>query len=261
MFFTYHSETRKKYLTPEQFYDLVSTGIIAGLAGGRILFLLQADPSLFTHWYSYLLPWNGGFAILGALVGAVAGIWGYTKYYKIPLVPLLDIASLYAPLAQSIARWGCFFAGCCHGRVIEKVLYQGDPSIIINQPNLSPWWSTVYTHPDSLAPLYTPLYPTQIMMSALSFSLFLVLFFGVRKYIKKFNGSIFFAFFALESLSRFFIDYWRGDRTHVTHTLSFYQYTGLLLALVSAIIWLILYTEYGSQTGSRSHKNKRGADE
>ena len=58
---------------------------------------------------SILYIWNGGLAIYGGVLGAVAGIAVFCKIKKIKLPALLDLVALGFLIGQCIGRWGNFF--------------------------------------------------------------------------------------------------------------------------------------------------------
>ena len=58
---------------------------------------------------SVLYIWNGGIAIYGGVLGAVAGMWAFCKWKKIRLSATLDLILLGFLIGQSIGRWGNFF--------------------------------------------------------------------------------------------------------------------------------------------------------
>lgn len=192
----YYHPSRKRYLTDDQFYDIGATGVIAGLLGGKVLFLLQEGAGSLGSLSEFLEIVRGGFAILGAMVGATLGIMGYACYHNIKLLPVLDIAGRYALLAHGIARWGCFFAGCCYGM----------PALA------SSAFAVVYADSMSLAPLHTPLYASQIMMSVGSFTAFFIINCIIARFKQRPAGSLFIWYIMLESANRFIVDFWRGDR-------------------------------------------------
>ena len=58
---------------------------------------------------SALYIWEGGLAIYGGVLGAVAGISVLAKIKKIPVATLLDVVLLGFLIGQSMGRWGNFF--------------------------------------------------------------------------------------------------------------------------------------------------------
>ena len=56
-----------------------------------------------------LYIWEGGLAIYGGVLGAVAGVAIFCKIKKINLPALLDLVALGFLIGQSLGRWGNFF--------------------------------------------------------------------------------------------------------------------------------------------------------
>lgn len=106
---------RKNLISSEQYYNGLSAAIIVGFLGGRLLYVATSDePISFGQIFAF---WEGGYSLLGGIVALTIFIPWYLKAHNIPILPLLDLVSIYAPLLQSISRIGCFFAGCCFGVV------------------------------------------------------------------------------------------------------------------------------------------------
>jgi len=182
-----------KLISYDQLGTIFQISFIAGLVGGRAWFLVT-NPATITHWTDCFTVWAGGLSILGAVIGVITTLTIYLHYSKLPLMPLLDRIALYVPLLQSISRFGCFFAGCCHG-----------------QPTNLPW-GVVYEHLDSLAPLHVTLHPTQIYSSLFLACIFIVMLCFDRYYQHKKPGQMLALYIMLISLERFSIDFLRGDQ-------------------------------------------------
>jgi phosphatidylglycerol:prolipoprotein diacylglycerol transferase len=189
---------RKKIIPKKTFIDMLLCGLLSGIIGGRLLFIAEQYSELSDNWIELLYPWVGGFSVLGTVIGVLIVVPLFLRKHSIPILPVLDLAGLYAPLFQSIARIGCFLSGCCHGLVASPLLP----------------WAIYYTHPDSQAPLGVFLHPTQIYSSIASLLLFLVLRFLVSKRVT-IPGQLIYSYLIGESFLRFVVDFWRGDRTEV----------------------------------------------
>lgn len=106
------------------------------------------------------------------------------KYEKQNVFYYFDIFAIGICIAHAFGRFGCFFGGCCYGKVVEpgtflSMLYPTEAG-----------WQTVY--------------PTQLFESFFLFLLFVVLVFLVKKnrtavYLLSYN------------VFRFFLEYLRGD--------------------------------------------------
>lgn len=79
---------------------------------------------------SVLYIWNGGIAIYGGVLGAVAGIIVFCRVKKISLGAALDLVLLGFLIGQSIGRWGNFFNREAFGAETDSFLRMGllDPS-------------------------------------------------------------------------------------------------------------------------------------
>jgi len=225
----------KTLISLEQLSTIIQISLISGITGGRIWFLIT-NPSIIESWTDIFTIWSGGLSILGAIIGIIATLPIYLIWHHIPILKLLDRLALYAPLLQSISRFGCFFAGCCHG-------------LPTNLP-----WGILYTDTESFAPLHTIMHPTQIYSSVLLFLIFIILYFFDRhnKYQKA--GTILTLYIMLTSSERFIVDFWRGDQEFFAQPtyfdfLSIQQYLALLLFII-ALIMLIFITIYKKQNES-----------
>lgn len=188
--------------------------ILAGCIGGRFLEVIS-EPLLYPHWYDWFALWQGGFSILGSIIGVITIVPFYLKKINVPIIPLFDLVAIYAPLCQSIARLGCFTAGCCYGVATKSI------------------FAVVYTNPHTLAAYGIPIHPTQLYSSALLFGIFLFMYFVGQRMCTK-DGQLFSLYLTLVTLERFFVDFWRADRIMIGNILSFHQIVAL--CIIMAII-------------------------
>lgn len=227
------SELFKRVFTREQFTSLIVRSIFVGFLGGKILHIISAY-SEYSSWYEVLYFWEGGLSILGAVLALLVYVPYYLRSQKIPLGLACDFLAIYAPLLQSVARIGCYFAGCCYGA-----------------PTTLPW-GIMYTDPGVAAPCNMLLHPTQLYSAGVLFGIFLLLRFGVAPVLRKKNkfgfGLVVCTYLALVSLERFVIDFWRADRVIndaaaliPSTLLSMHQWIALGIFGVSAVSALIIY--------------------
>jgi phosphatidylglycerol---prolipoprotein diacylglyceryl transferase len=213
-------DSRYKALHLEPHFSiLIMIGIGAAVIGGRLLFFLTY-PDLYTGPASFFAFYEGGFAILGSVLAVLITIPFYLIYAKIPIIPLLDLVSIYAPLLQSIARIGCFFAGCCFG-----------------MPTTGPW-GIIYTDTGSVAPLYVCLHPTQLYSAILLMLIFAFQYFVGRNIFQK-PSQLVCSYLLLIATERFIIDFWRGDRVVDALQLSLDQYVALGIIGASVIGFVV----------------------
>jgi phosphatidylglycerol---prolipoprotein diacylglyceryl transferase len=195
LFLTLRHPVRKKIVSADTYINIVFFSLITGISGGRILFILTNWDTFSGNWLEIFYPWVGGLVILGSILGVLITMPFYLKYLNLPILPLLDLAGLYVPVVQVIARLGCFFAGCCYGAPLDKAFP----------------WAVTFTHPEGSAPLFIALHPTQLYTSIIFIFIFIILK-SIVATCKVKPGQLLFLYLTLENLSRFTIDFWRGDR-------------------------------------------------
>lgn len=190
-YFFLRNPKRATLISVDAYVTLLVYAIISALLGGRLLAMMYHLPHI--SLIDFISPLDGGFSLLGSIIALLIMLPLYLSYHRIPVMPFLDLASLYAPLLQSVARIGCFFAGCCFG-----------------QPSTMPW-AISYSDSTSYAPLHIALHPTQLYSSLLLFLLFIALHIFYKTGYKK-QGEIFMLYLMGMSIERFAVDFFRADR-------------------------------------------------
>ena len=200
------------------FLDIIMISVLAGCIGGRLLEVIS-EPLVYPHWYDWFALWQGGFSILGSIIGTITIVPFYLKKINVPIIPLFDLVAIYTPLCQSIARLGCFTAGCCYGVATQSM------------------FAVVYTNPNTLATYGIPVHPTQLYSSAMLFMIFLFMYYVGQRIFKK-PGKLFATYLTLAALERFFVDFWRADRIMVNRYVSFHQIVALCI-IIAIIIFSV----------------------
>lgn len=198
MFFLYKQRIYKELDFDTGLSAMIYALVIGGI-GAKILYWMT-DPSsfmiLFDSSVKFIdrlkIAFQGGLVFLGGLIGAIIGMYLFLKQNK-HLDPLktIDIFAIGMPILQMFGRVGCFFAGCCYG----KVCY-GSPIAVV--------------FPDTgLAPAGVPLVPTQLFGVIGNFILVIILLIYNRQPRKR--GSTLGIYLTLYAIGRFIIEFFRGD--------------------------------------------------
>jgi phosphatidylglycerol:prolipoprotein diacylglycerol transferase len=127
-------------------YSIFLWGIVGGYVGARLAYIIY-DWRYFVENPGDIIGF-AGLAQNGMIIGVIVAALIYMRVTRMSFSTLLSIGDAVAvgmPLALAISRIGCTINGCCTGTFA---------------PNLP--WAFVYTNPNSLAPLNTPVQPTQI---------------------------------------------------------------------------------------------------
>ena len=198
-------------------------GILGLVIGAKLFYLVHAIPQLVVILSEqaasldlFIGMLTSGFVFYGGLLGGLAGILIYAKQFGIPFSNLLEIIIPAVPLAHGFGRVGCFMAGCCYG-----IPYDGPFCVVFE---LSP-----------VAPLYTSLFPVQLLESMLLFLLtaFLLVF---DKYSKK-PLSLTGLYLLLYSVIRMVTEVLRGDEIRGSFLFfSTSQWISIALFIVGIIV-------------------------
>jgi phosphatidylglycerol:prolipoprotein diacylglycerol transferase len=218
----------------ENVVDLFFYTVLSALIGSRTLFVLINFDLYRQHPLQMFRLWEGGLVFYGGLILAAAVAFGYMWRHRLPIWKLADLISPLIALGLSFGRVGCFLAGCCYGK--ETFLP----------------WAVVFKNPESLARLNVPLHPTQLYDAANGLAIFFFLSWMERR--KTFDGQIFWLFLLLYSVTRFFIEIFRGDPRGFLFgdLLSTSQGMGILLAIFSIFMLFYMNKAYRREKGGCS---------
>ncbi|NJD67736.1 MAG: prolipoprotein diacylglyceryl transferase [Candidatus Methylomirabilota bacterium] len=188
-------EAARRGEDPEQLLNVIVYGVMWGLLGARLYYVLFNWGYYSQNPLKILAVWEGGLAIHGGLLaGGLAAII-YSVRKKLPVLAYLDIMALSAPLGQAIGRWGNFFNQEAFGI-----------------PTDVPWklYIEPYHRPPHLA-AYEYFHPTFLYESLWNILVFAILYFLLRKRLEPTRGALTLCYLGLYSVGRFFIEGFRID--------------------------------------------------
>jgi len=209
--------------------------IIAALIGAKLL-LVIVDRDQFTR---DPLEWVGlfrsGGVFYGGLILAVAVAFWYIARHRLPFWTTCDVFAPGIALGHVTGRLGCLAAGCCYGRPTDLP------------------WGIAFTNPlaSSLVgtPLNVRLHPTQLYEAGAEL-LILGLLLVTERRGRPFAGRTFWAYMLLYAISRYVIEFYRGDPRGMVLGMSTSQLISLILAPLSLamLAWLARTTPEAPQT-------------
>ncbi|UCF43302.1 MAG: prolipoprotein diacylglyceryl transferase [Planctomycetota bacterium] len=100
-----------QFITNAALYSL-----IAGVVGARLFFVVHYFYKFKGDLLSVFAIWRGGVELLGGVLLAIAVIFFYLWYHKLPIRRYLDILAIGLMLALVFGRIGCFLNGDCFGK-------------------------------------------------------------------------------------------------------------------------------------------------
>lgn len=92
----------------DDFIDCVLVGLICGILGARLYYVIFRWDYYSQHLNEILAVHNGGLAIYGGVIGSVLGGCIIAKIKKMNIPAVLDVAGMGFLIGQGIGRWGNF---------------------------------------------------------------------------------------------------------------------------------------------------------
>ena len=190
--FLYTMRSCKKFrMDEDKFIDAVLLGIVGGVVGARLYYVLFDASSQFVHNpISVLYIWEGGLGIYGGIIGGLLCGALVAKLHKISVPAVLDMASLGFLIGQCIGRWGNF---------INQEAFGGETSLP---------WGMVSEQTQRVAS--GPVHPCFLYESLWCLLGFVLLHIFSRK-LRRYDGQVFLLYIIWYGVGRFFIEGLRTD--------------------------------------------------
>lgn len=180
----------KKYgLDTEEIDTIIFLVLVGGFACAKLVYCLTVFDQFLADPLSVL--GSGGWVVYGGIIGGLLAGYAYCKYRKLDFIGYFNALAPCIALAQGFGRIGCFFAGCCYGIETHTVL-----DVHFPDGSLGPG--------SSVGAL-----PTQLIMSAGNFLIFLILLQSLKK--EKTKDITAALYLILYSAGRFLVEFIRGD--------------------------------------------------
>ena len=211
-------EAKRMGENPEKIMDLCFYILVAAIIGARLFYVVTAWDQFADNPLEILKIWKGGLVFYGGFIGAVMAAVVYMRITPLPIWKTADILAPSLSLGQAIGRLGCFMAGCCYGRTCDVP------------------WAVTFTSKNCLAPVNTPLHPTQLYSAFTNLAIFIVLLLFSRR--NRVPGRVFWTYVLLYGLTRSIIESLRGDfrGAELFGLLSISQALGLSSAAVAVVV-------------------------
>lgn len=224
-----YREAKKLKVNEDFFINLIFYGLIFGLIGARIYYVLFNLDYYMANPLEIFEIWNGGLAIHGGLIGGFLWFLFYTKKYKVNTLKILDISVVGLIIGQAIGRWGNFFNQEAFGGITTKAALTklGIPDFVINGMYID----GVYHHPTFL---YESIWNI--------FGFIALLMLRKYKYLK--TGQLTGFYLMWYSFGRFFVEGMRTDSL-MLGPLRMAQVISIVLFIVGLLLFIF------SKKGSR----------
>jgi phosphatidylglycerol---prolipoprotein diacylglyceryl transferase len=229
---------RARGLDANRILDLGIYIIISALIGAKLLLLVTDFRTFSSNPRELLTLARSGGVFYGGLILAVAVALFYIRKIGLPLWTTCDVFAPGIALGHVVGRFGCLFAGCCYGKETHVP------------------WAITFHDPFAAAnvgtPLNVPLHPTQLYEAGAELLILIVLLVTERKG-RPYPGRTFWLYMLLYAVSRFIIEFYRGDERGMVGALSTSQFISVLLAPL-AIVMLVYLSRVRAPEPKRARK-------
>src|SRR5437660_135999 len=219
------ARARHRGLDATRVLDLGIYIIISALVGAKLLLLITDFQTFRNDPRELITLARSGGVFYGGLILAVSVALWYIRRVALPLWTTCDVFAPGIALGHVVGRFGCLFAGCCYGK-----------------PTTKPWGIT-FTDPFAASyvgtPLGVPLHPTQLYEAGAEFLILIVLLVTERRG-RPFAGRTFWLYMLLYSITRFIIEFYRGDERGTVGIFSTSQFISIVLAPLAIVMLVYL---------------------
>lgn len=209
---------KKWGLEPDRFTDTVLVGLLGGILGARVFYIIFSLEKYVTEdgtfdFIAALSVRDGGLAIYGGVIGALVFGCLMAKIRKVNIPALLDLVGLGFLIGQGLGRWGNFFNMEAYGA--KTTLPWGMTSrSIINELH-------AFYYPDRVSVVTAD--ATEMIAHPCFFYESLWCFLGllilhICSKHRKFDGQIFLMYIGWYGLGRFWIEGLRTDSLYIPGT-------------------------------------------
>lgn len=206
-------------LEPDRFTDTVLVGLIGGIVGARLYYVVFSidkyiSPDGTLDIVSILSIRDGGLAIYGGIIGALIFGCLMAKIRKVNIPALLDLTGLGFLIGQTLGRWGNFFNQEAFGS--KTTLPWGMTSKTIVEHL---YYNVYYTDATSVVTNRTldlvahPCFLYESLWCLLGFVLL-----HIYSKHRKFDGEVFLMYIGWYGLGRFWIEGLRTDSLLIPST-------------------------------------------
>lgn len=207
-------------VTADEVWDFAGIGVIAGLLGGRLYYVIQNDPAHYLqHPEDILAVWQGGMAFFGAIIAVAAAVIAFARWRRRSVWAFLDAGALFAAIGQPIGRIGN--------------IVNGD---VIGAPTDLPW-GTAYAHEGAFAPQLGVAYHPAAAYSIIAGLLLLAVLVAVMRLRRP--GLTFATYLVGYSITQFIVFFWRSNSVTALG-LKQGQLTAIGVALVGIAVLVLL---------------------
>lgn len=207
-------EAKRTGQDPETYTDLVIYAIIVSIICARAYYVIFSWDNYKDNLLSILNLRQGGIAIYGAVIGAVATVYVYSRIKRIPFTLMLDTACIGLVAGQILGRWGNFFNREAFGGYTDGLLAMQLPVSAVRQHEIT---EEMWAHVQVIGgEQFIQVHPTFLYESLWNIGVICFLYWYRKR--KKFQGELCLTYILGYALGRVWIEGLRTDQLRLGHT-------------------------------------------
>ncbi len=207
-------EAKRTGQNPDIYTDLVIYAIVFSIIGARTYYVIFSWDNYKDNLLGILNLRQGGIAIYGAVIGAVATVYVYSRVKKLSFTLLLDTACVGLVAGQILGRWGNFFNREAFGGYTDGLLAMQLPVSAVRAHEIT---DEMWAHVQVIGQeQFIQVHPT-FLYEAL-WNLGVICFLYWYRTRKKFQGELFLTYLLGYGLGRIWIEGLRTDQLQIGST-------------------------------------------
>lgn len=202
------SEAKRTRQNPEDYLDMGIIGVIAGIAGARIYYVIFSWDMYRNNLLDIFNLRKGGLAIYGGVIAAVISVLVLAKIKHLSAPQIFDTIALSLLNGQMLGRWGNFFNREAFGDYTDNLFAMRLPLDAVRASDVTERMREHMERIDGVS--YIQVHPT-FLYESLWCMVLLILLFLYRKH-KKYEGELFLLYLFGYGLGRVWIEGLRTDQ-------------------------------------------------
>ena len=202
------SEAKRTRQNPEDYLDMGIIGVIAGIAGARIFYVVFSWDMYKDNLLDIFNLREGGLAIYGGVIAAVIAVFIMARVKHLSPFQILDTVAMAILNGQMLGRWGNFFNREAFGEYTDSLFAMRLPLDAVRSGDVTELMREHMERIDGVS--YIQVHPTFLYESLWCCALLIILVLS-RKH-KKYEGELFLMYIFGYGLGRVWIEGLRTDQ-------------------------------------------------
>lgn len=207
-------EAKRTGQDPDTYTDMIIYAIIFSIICARAYYVIFSWENYKDNLLSIFNLRQGGIAIYGSLIGAVATVYVYCKVKKLSFLQMTDTACMGLVAGQILGRWGNFFNREAFGGYTDGLLAMQLPVSAVRAHEIT---DEMWAHVQVIGgEQFIQVHPTFLYESLWNLGVICFLYWYRTR--EKFQGELFLVYLLGYGLGRVWIEALRTDQLQIGNT-------------------------------------------